>query len=111
MNLHCVPRVKKRVVRYGLTLAMLTLVGVGCLGGSTAVPSSLRPSSGSQPLGVALPTVDVLVRVQSTHPSYQFGFNVRCPGDNALLPVAIRVHGARIALCLPSRPGPAAGVG
>jgi hypothetical protein len=72
------------VLGYGLTLAMLTLVGVGCLGGATAVPSSQRPSSGSQPLGAALPTVDVLVRVQSTHPSHQFGIRVRCPGNNAL---------------------------
>jgi hypothetical protein len=84
VNFSAVPVVRSVVLRYGLTLAMLTLVGVGCLGGSTAIPSSQRPGSGSQPPGVAPATVDVLVRVQSSHPSHQFGIKVRCPGDNAL---------------------------
>jgi hypothetical protein len=38
-----------------------------------------------QPLGAALPTVDVLVRVGSIRsPSHHFGIEVRCPGDSAL---------------------------
>ena len=85
MNFRAVLGVRSVVLRYGLILAMLALGGVGCLGGSAASPSGQRPSSASQPLGVALPTIDVLVRVHTiTHPSHQFGIRVRCPGDSAL---------------------------
>jgi hypothetical protein len=77
--------VRSVVARFGLFLAVLTLVGGGCLGASSASQPSGGDATSGQPLTVAPPSTDVMVRVLSIRsPSHRFGIQVRCPGGSGM---------------------------